>query len=519
MTEATLNPTASQALVADFLVAVANTPHLEACAALQRARDALGGGARAQAVLRAFEAVLAWSAAESASDSSILDEERLATEAANRIVLPIQEQRLQARVDAIEAKLAGVLVCQEPDCGAKVHSRGRSPRSLTGRHGTMLLSFRHGVCENPSCRQSVVPAAQQLGLQRGRFTPGCAEVITMMATTVPHGKASKLLAQMLRIEVSEHAVQDLVEVRGATLLALDMAAANERDPFDAKGLERACGRPADAVAAKEVPEIAYIEVDGVVPITREVQPERSKEVPGARGGKGRKFKIEGREVKNAVLYAATAQAQEMPSRGCLLARTYVSHLGHWTQFALVLWLTMLRLRWDQAKLIVVLSDGAEWIRTLANWLPTSTKTLLILDYYHAAHRAWDLCRAIYGPNTDLCQAKAKQWCALIEDGGVADVIVELGTMRDSRPATQELIDSLRTYFENNKKRMDYPAYKARGLRVTSGIVESANFHVTGARLKQQGMRWSEPGARQMAMLRADLCNGKWSERTRCLLAA
>ena len=66
--------------------------------------------------------------------------------------------------------------------------------------------------------------------------------------------------------------------------------------------------------------------------------------------------------------------------------------------------------------------------------------------------------------------------------------------------------------------MDYPAYKRQRLRVGSGAIESANYHVTGARLKLQGMRWSEQGAREMAYLRADLFNGHWEARTRQLRA-
>ena len=52
-----------------------------------------------------------------------------------------------------------------------------------------------------------------------------------------------------------------------------------------------------------------------------------------------------------------------------------------------------------------------------------------------------------------------------------------------------------------------------------GKVESANYHVTGARLKCQGMRWDEKGAAQMALLRADLFNDRWDGRTRQMLAA
>lgn len=67
--------------------------------------------------------------------------------------------------------------------------------------------------------------------------------------------------------------------------------------------------------------------------------------------------------------------------------------------------------------------------------------------------------------------------------------------------------------------MDYPAYRAANYRVTTAAVENANYHVTGARMKQQGMRWSRKGAAEMAPLRADLFNGTWRSRTRAMLKA
>ena len=53
----------------------------------------------------------------------------------------------------------------------------------------------------------------------------------------------------------------------------------------------------------------------------------------------------------------------------VLEKTYVSHLGEWTIFALLLWVALLRKRFDHAKLLVILSDGSDWIRSLAAWLP------------------------------------------------------------------------------------------------------------------------------------------------------
>ena len=378
----------------------------------------LGGEARARSVA----AMLAYAEAEWANDSSLLDEEDLATAAAHRIILPLQTDRLQARIVALEAKTAGTATCTAQGLDGKAYSHGLVPRTFIGRHGKMPVRVRWVVCQNPECGRVFSDACRQLGRDGGRFTPGCAEVVSQMATALPHGKAVTLLGQMLQIDISEHAVQDLVEARGATLLALDDAEATAHLPRDSTGLERSYGRPADAVPVKDAPEMAYLEVDGVLPITRELQPELSPEHPGARGGKGRKYKLEGREVKNAVLYKASDQAQEMPSRGCLLDRRYVSHLGHWLPFAALVWLTMLKLRFDQAKLLVILSDGAEWIRTLGSWLPMGNRLLLILDFFHAAHRIWEVARAPDGDGTDLCKQRARLWCEVVEAGHVDYII-------------------------------------------------------------------------------------------------
>ena len=168
--------------------------------------------------------------------------------------------------------------------------------------------------------------------------------------------------------------------------------ATDHRPFEDNGLERELCRPPDEVEV--APEVAYVEIDGVLPMTRELDEEKSRPVEGARGGKGLRYNLVGREVKNAVLYTGDACANEGEHRGCILEKLYVSHLGYWIEFAILLWATLIRLRFDQAKQLVILSDGASWIRDLAEWLPC--KTFLILDLYHAMHRVWEVGRAVYG---------------------------------------------------------------------------------------------------------------------------
>jgi len=94
------------------------------------------------------------------------------------------------------------------------------------------------------------------------------------------------------------------------------------------------------------PQVARAELDGVVPFTREElgddgladkhrldQAKQDK----ARGGKGRRCRRVGREVKNAVLCDGKDCVQESVERASILNEKYVSYLGAWMPFALLLW--------------------------------------------------------------------------------------------------------------------------------------------------------------------------------------
>jgi hypothetical protein len=458
--------------------------------------------------------------------ATAVDAEAEAVAASRRIVRPILQAKLQARMDALDQEMLGKAVC--PECQRTAESQGRRSKTWGSIVGPLRLRRRYASCGG-GCKHGVAPAQQALGLSFGDFTPRLEEVTTMMATTVPHGMATTLVGKLCGIEVSVKAVEEMTQRRGEAVQRLDADEAKVCTPFDEKGLPvQTQQRPVDSVPATSAPDVAYLEVDGVIPITREEKTgkeltatekrriARAKKAK-ARGGKGRRYRIVGREVKNAVLYDGKDCAAESPGRGCILKKTYVSHLGDWASFALLVWTAVLRLGFDRTKLLVVLSDGAEWVKSLAEWLPIPV--LLILDLFHAKHRIWEVAHSLYGQGTE----RAKQWAAIqcerVEAGQVAKVIEALKFLRPTRTETSKLVKELATYFQNNKSRMDYPTYRAKGLRISSGAVESANFHVTGTRLKLQGMRWSPVGAGQMAALRADLFNGRWEARTRQLLAA
>lgn len=473
----------------------------------------LGGDVHlGRALMKGMDAMAEYAAGDLADERDALDEEAEAIAASRRAFLPLLEARLQQRIARIDAETKGKATC--PECGRTAESAGRRARSWTSCFGRLTLWRRWSVCSDHKGGRAL--AQELLLLGDSDLTPRLDEAATLLGTTVTHGMATQLAGYLLGVSISPHAMQDAVERRGQKVTALQDEDAMVHRPWEDNGLERSVERPGDAV--DEAPDVAYIETDGVFPITREVDEELSQPQPGARGGKGLKYTVGGKEVKNAVLYTADNCVEAGDeSRGSVLEKTYVSHLGHWLHFATLVWATMRRLRFDEAGLLVILSDGATWIRELAKWFPCNC--LLILDLYHAKHRVWEVANAVFGERTPQARLWAQTQCVHIEQGRTWEAIANLKETTPTSKEKRKLVEELVTYFTNNKDRMDYPTYREQGLRISSGGVESANYHVTGARLKLQGMRWSESGAAEMSRLRADLFNGVWSTRTREVMRA
>jgi hypothetical protein len=385
--------------------------------------------------------------------------------------------------------------------------------TFKGRFGDCKLRFARYQCQSEACGHRFAPARQHCGIAgRSRLLPGCADLVTYVAAALPHGKAAALLDKVVRFEISEHALQDACEDRGAAVIEVLLEEGERHRPHTEDGTPLPVERPAEATAT--APKVAYVALDGVQALTRTKDEAKSVPAePGQRGGKGACYDIKGAEIKNAVLWTDQDRVQESPTRGWHMQRHVVSLLENCWVFQPLLWLAMLRLRFDQAQVLVVLSDGAHWIRDLFLHLPLKVKPLMILDFYHVVLRIREVLRLVHGDGTDEYKRLSECWIGAIRMGEVQCVLRDLQDI----PRKSKEVSDLVTYLTNNLDRMHYPEYEARGLQISSAPVESANFHVTGARIKQQGMRWTRKAAGEMAVLRADHANGHWERRTRQLI--
>ncbi len=76
-------------------------------------------------------------------------------------------------------------------------------------------------------------------------------------------------------------------------------------------------------------------------------------------------------------------------------------------------------------------------------------------------------------------------------------------------AAQAAVTQAQGYFTYHADRLDYFRYRAMGLPIGSGIIESACKAVLQQRECGSGMQWQDPHAQAIATLRAVQRSGRW----------
>ena len=159
--------------------------------------------------------------------------------------------------------------------------------------------------------------------------------------------------------------------------------------------------------------------------------------------------------------------------------------------------------------LLVLGDGAAWIRTWFESLGISSKAM-ILCWWHLRKRCYESMSSAGGPK-DRRRAFEKELLGLLWKGDV-DAAIQLlrGALEWVRnPAS---VEELIGYLE--KRRAYIPHYEQRqraGLWIASTRVEKYNDWAVSARCKHQGMSWSPRGVLGLAALEAARRNGELDE--------
>ncbi len=108
--------------------------------------------------------------------------------------------------------------------------------------------------------------------------------------------------------------------------------------------------------------------------------------------------------------------------------------------------------------------------------------------------------ALIGKDHSDYKARLRRWAKRLLREGVRGLIDQ--SRRESRGRPEgAAVGSALGYFANNVERMQYGTFRRQGFFIGSGVVEAGCKTVIGARCKQSGMRWSEPGAENILALR------------------
>ena len=370
-------------------------------------------------------------------------------------------------------------------CGQTAHYAGRRPKTFTTLLGPLTLERAYYHCD--ACCTGHCPRDQALGLQATSLSPATTRLVGLTAAEVSFAKASELLAVLAGVGVETRQVERCAEALGREVAADERAVTEQTAPAPAPTM--------------------YLGLDGTgVPV-------RPAEVEGRRG-KQPDGSAKTREVKLVTLWTAEGRDKEgRPIRdpGSVSYNAAVESAASRNTdpqpaaFAKRVYREAQRRGFDTAAhQVVVGDDGAPWIWNLsAEQFPGAIE---IVDIYHAKQHLCDVAKAIYGAGTDLAGQWAKDRHAELDDGRLPALVAALRSHAETTPEARKCIH----YVFGNRHRMRYPQFRARGLCVSSGVVEAGCKQI-GARLKRAGMRWTVAGANAIIALRCCILSGRFED--------
>jgi len=379
-----------------------------------------------------------------------------------------------------------------PQWGACMRSKGFAKRQVLSLLGPLRWQRRVGRCPQGCETPQGAPLDDELGLHPQQRTSGELQHLgCALAVFVPFATAATLLGWASGVAVSPRAVWDWVQAAGRRAIAQLheqlQAVATGHLPTE------------EPLAAELATAPLLIGADGVM-------------VPFRPEGGHPRGKTAWHEVKVGVLARLgrhTTRTGKIVAR--LHQRRLVAVFGDIEALQERLWCEALRQGIRHTTQVVWLSDGARGLWRLFEEHFTAYATG-ILDFYHAVQQLWKSAAAWLDGRTP----QARRWFGWarhrLRHGHPDGVLADLADALEVEGLPDTARDTLRTvyaYLERHREHIDYAAYKALGLPLGSGMVESACKWLIQQRFKGVGMRWSEDGFNHLLHLRLAWVNGRF----------
>lgn len=385
-----------------------------------------------------------------------------------------------------------------PKCGQSLQSKGFAKRQITTRIGVIHFSRRIGRCRNRCRIGQVAPLDTELQLAPHQHSClSLKRLACLLSVFVPYQTASRLLNELISISVSAKAIwhwvanagQRAIDTLDDELSALAQGKAVDMEPTDPD--------------TENLPLL--IGADGVM-------------VPFRQQQGSPKGSIIWREVKVAIVARLGFRRQKDSNdtdnpQTQLIQRRLVACLGDIDDLGRRLWLQAVRSGVLKTKQVVWLSDGARgfWRLFETYFAPIA---IGILDFYHAAQHLSKAAMAWLDGRT----TQARVWFVSarhrLRHGPSMSVRMDIEKalrQKDLGESQRKVLSNLINYLDTHHGHIQYHQYKAQGLPIGTGMVESACKWLIIQRFKGVGMRWSEPGFNALLHLRLAWVNQRFDE--------
>jgi hypothetical protein len=367
---------------------------------------------------------------------------------------------LQGAADRIDA-------AYQPKPGQQ--RKGRQPLQVQGLFGSFEL--RRDYYYHAGKKEGHYPADAALGLEVA-YTPALARLMCLEgADETSYQKAEQHLEETGGISVSGRQIQRVVQRVGTAAQAWQ---------------EREAQPGGSAVP------ILYVSADGTgVPMRKEELAGRAGKQPDG-SAKTRLAYL------GCVFTQHTTDEEGHPVRD-YESTTYVSSFGSIEEFGPALRQDALRRGLALALQVVLLIDGAEGLANMGRLC--FSRAIQIVDFYHALEHAGRVLVALLGSKEHPdYQKRLGRWARRLLNDKVEQLIAQ-ARQESADKAQAQAVEKELGYFVNNIDRMQYGTFRRQGFFIGSGVIEAGCKTVIGARCKQSGMFWGEPGAENVLALR------------------
>jgi hypothetical protein len=367
------------------------------------------------------------------------------------------------------------VVCR---CGQRMESQGVRRKELRTILGRVAYDRSRFLC--PACRATRYPGDEAMDVVGTTRSPGLRRMMARAGSQSTFKDGRDDLRIYAGLDVSAKDVERVAEGIG-----------QQMESWSERERQETLSREEHPEPEKDIP-VMYVSYDGTgVPMTR-------PELAGVKG-KQPDGTAKTREAKLGCVFIQTSVDEEGYPIRDPDTTTFVGAIETAETFGWRIYGEARRRGVAGARRVVVLGDGAEWVKNLAEW--HFPQACLIIDLYHARQHVSGLCRILFGSTEKKMERQRRRWWGNLDAGRVENIVLQARRHLPIDPDLKTAAEAEIKYLDKNKERMRYAEFRAQGLFVGSGVVEAGCKTIIGQRLKQSGMEWTVRGANAIIALR------------------